>query len=65
MANLQQATLEARKRTGDKSIATRVEAGRIQVVKVTYPAGGGGRSNVEPITEYMTIGEAIRALEAL
>lgn len=37
---IQQATLAARKRTGDNSIATRVKQGRGQVVGIDYNAKG-------------------------
>lgn len=37
---IQQATLKARQRTGDNSIATRVKQGRGQVVGIDYNAKG-------------------------
>ncbi|MGE4243698.1 hypothetical protein [Ramlibacter sp.] len=63
LAPLQQATLAARKRTADAAIGTRVEAGRFQVVRVTYPDGKNG--HVEPLSGWLTMPKAVDHLNSL
>jgi hypothetical protein len=63
LLKLQAATLAARQRTGDKTIATRAEAGRVQVVRVTYDATG--KSTVEPLVAPMPTADAISYLRAM
>jgi hypothetical protein len=65
LMDLRQATLAARVRTNDQGISTRVEAGRVQVVRVHYPAGNPDRAVVTPITDFLPSDAAVRALEAL
>jgi hypothetical protein len=65
LMDLRNATLSARERTNDRTIGTQVKAGKVQVVRVTYPPGKGGRSVVTPITPFLTPEDAIRALDAL
>ena len=65
LMDLRQATLAARVRTNDQSISTRVEAGKVQVVRVHYPAGDPERTVVTPITDFLPPEAAVRALEAL
>lgn len=63
MIPLQRATLDARKRLNDKSIGTHVQAGRLQIVRVTY--NEKGRSTVTPVSGWLTMTEVIGALDAL
>ncbi|WP_298236601.1 hypothetical protein [uncultured Azohydromonas sp.] len=65
LMDLRNATLAARQRTNDDTISTRVEAGRVQVVRVTYPPRKHGRSVVTPITGFLAPEDAVRALETL
>jgi hypothetical protein len=65
LMDLRNATLSARQRTGDHAISTRVDKGRIQVVRVFYPAGKPDQSVVEPVTGFITLADAVRALNAL
>lgn len=65
LMDLRNATLAARERTSDNTISTRVEAGRVQVVRVTYPAKKRGRSIVTPVTAFLSPDEAVRVLELL
>jgi hypothetical protein len=60
---LQAATLAARERTGDKTIGTRVDSGRVQVVSVTYSPRG--RSTAVPLSDWLPAADAVRALEAM
>ena len=62
--DIQRATLAARQRTGDAAIATRAEAGRLQVGRATYPEGKSV-GEFKPITDWLPIQDAIRAIEAL
>jgi len=62
--DIQQATVAARQRTGDAAIATRVEAGRLQVGRATYQEGKSV-GEFTPLTDWLPIKEAIRALESL
>lgn len=64
------ATLEARQRTGDSAIATAVRQGCYQVQRVTYPhltASGkpSGRAHIEPLTDWLSLGDAITFLDSL
>lgn len=63
MFTLRNATLAARQRTGDETIGTTVSAGKVQIVRVTFNAKG--RSTVAPATDWLTVAEAVQALEAL
>ena len=65
LMDLRNATLSARQRTRDNTISTRVEKGRIQVVRVFYPAGKPDQSVVKPVTGFITLADAVRALNAL
>ncbi len=60
---LRDATMDARSRTGDDTLSTRVSKGLVQVVSVVYPKGGRGRSEVTPLSEYMTIPQATEFLD--
>lgn len=60
---LQQATLAARQRTGDKHIGTRIEAGRVQVVRAVPTTRG--RFDVLPLSGWMTAQEAVDAIRAI
>ena len=62
--DIQRATLAARQRTGDAAIATRAKAGRLQVGRATYPAGKSV-GEFAPLTDWLPIKEAIRAIELL
>lgn len=63
MFKIQAATLAARQRTGDKTIGTRVQAGRVQVVRVTFNAAG--KATVSAVTEPLTAADAVASLEAM
>lgn len=65
LIDLRNATLCARERTNDNTIGTRVDAGRVQVVRVFYPAGKPEKSVVTPVTGFLPLDEAVRALDAL
>lgn len=54
---LRTATIDARTRTGDGSISTRVSRGRFQVVRVTYRKSGV--SDVAELSDWLSIGDAI------
>jgi len=60
LSDMLRALRDARARTGDRSIATRVKRGAFQVVRVTHDARG--RSTVAPVSEY---GDAASTAEAL
>lgn len=62
---LQRATVAARTRTGDKTIATQVKNGLIQIVRVTFPDVKRGRATVTPVTEFMNAEQALCSLEQL
>lgn len=64
LLDIQRATIAARKRTGDTAIATRVQAGRLQVGRATYPAGKSV-AEFAPLTGWLPIMEALRAIDAL
>lgn len=62
-AALQQATLAARARLDDPSIATHVNAGKLQVVRVTYRPSG--RSDVTPVSEWLSVEDTVAFLEGM
>lgn len=64
MLAIQKATREAKIRTGDIHLATRAEAGKLQIVRVV-PKGTRGDCDVIPMSEYLPISDAICALKAL
>lgn len=64
-ARLQQATVAARARTGDKHIGTQVAAGRVDVVRAVPPASGRGRYAVTVLRGGMTAEEAIAYMGAM
>ena len=61
---LRDATIAARERTGDVTIGTRVQNGRIQLVRVTYPSGKRGASTVIPASGWLAPADAIARLDA-
>ena len=63
LAALRIATLDARVRMQDNTIGTRVEAGKLQLVRVTYD--GRGVSTVAPFSDWMPMADAVAALNAL
>lgn len=63
MKDIQTATLNARQRTGDKSIGTRVKKGKFQVVRVEYARNG--KSTVTEVSGWLAGSELIPALNAL
>jgi len=63
MKDLQQSTLSARARTGDKSIAVRVRQGLFQVVRVTYAKGG--KSTVSDVSQWCGLESACGVLDAM
>jgi hypothetical protein len=62
VAAIQQATLAARKRTGDNSIAVRVRQGRAQVVGIDYSAKGTC-DRVREISPWVAIADAPAELD--
>jgi len=60
---IQAATLSARTRLSDAAIGTQAEAGKIQVVRVTYPKGSKGV--VEPISAWMPVAEVAAYLGSM
>ena len=60
---IQAATNAARSRLNDGSLATRVEAGKIQVVRVTYP--DGSKSVVTPVSDWMPIADVCQYLQTI
>ena len=62
--DIQRATLAARQRTGDAAISTQAKAGLLQVGRATYPAGKSV-GEFAPLTDWLPIPHAIRAIEAL
>lgn len=63
MHEIQKATLAARARTGDASIAVRLHRGRSQVARVTYSPNGAAR--IVPLSPYGTHAETIKRLELI
>ena len=63
MKDIQMATLNARQRTGDKSIGTRVKQGKFQIVRVEYAKNG--KSTVTELSGWLAGYELIPALNAL
>jgi len=63
MAALQKATVAARERTADKTIATQVKAGKVQVTRVTYDAKG--TSTVSPVSAWLDGFEAVAFLDGM
>jgi hypothetical protein len=63
MQELVKATLAARDRLNDHSIATRVKAGLFQIVRVTY--GKRGVSTVTEVSARLPLPQIIEALNAM
>ena len=62
--DIRTATLQARKRLADDTIATRTQAGQVQIVRVEY-TGKRKVSHVTPLSQYMAAAEVVGALDAL
>ena len=60
---IQVATLNARQRTGNKTIGTRVKQGKFQIVRVEYAKNG--KSIVTEMSSWLTGGLIILALNAI
>ena len=60
---IRDAVQSVRTRTGDKSIGTHLDRGRLQVIRITYNAKGV--STIAPVTDWLPIAAAIDALNAL
>ena len=60
---IQSATIKARERLGDNAISTRTEAGRVQVVRVTFDAKG--KSTIAPVSEFLPAADAVAHLDAM
>lgn len=58
---IRQATIQAIERTGDQYIGTQVKAGRLQVVRAVPVKGG--RYDIQQLTDYLPIGDAIKFLD--
>jgi len=52
LKKIQAATLAARERTGDKTIATQAKAGKTQIIRVTYDAKG--KATITPVSDWMS-----------
>lgn len=63
LATVQRATLEARQRTGNNRIGTRMDGGKMQVV--TWIDHDDGEVTVTPLGPYQSTAEAISALQAM
>lgn len=63
LAEIQKATLQARSRTGDKTISTRAESGKIQIVRVVFDKSG--KSAVTPASDWMMPANVATALAAI
>lgn len=63
IANIQKSTLNARNRTGDGTIGTRVEKGLFQVVRVTY--NGAGKSTVSQVNNFSSADQTIKFLDSM
>lgn len=59
---IQRATTDARKRLGDNTIGTRLEAGRVQVVRVTYPDGD---AEIEAVSDWMPLADVCGYLDKM
>lgn len=55
LADIQRATLAARARTGDNSISTRVDKGRVQIVRVSFDVSG--TSTIAPVSDWLPIAD--------
>ena len=64
MMAIQKAMRDAKVRTGDKHLATRAQSGKLQIVRVV-PKGNRGDCDVFPVSKYLPINDAIRAIKAL
>lgn len=60
---IRQATMDARRRTGDGSIGTSVQIGYFRAERVTYKPNGA--SIVEPLTGWVSAAKVIEFLNAL
>ena len=58
---LRQAMIRAIDRTGDQYIGMQVKAGRLQVVRAVPVKGG--RYDIQPLTDYLPIVDAIKFLD--
>jgi hypothetical protein len=63
LLKIRAATLAARQRLADNTLGTHVEAGRIQVIRVTYPNGRDGV--VDPVSDWMPVADVCDYLAAL
>ena len=63
LLELQLATIAARSRTGDQSIATSAANDTIRIERVVY--GAGGKSMVTPLSKALPFDAAVKALNAL
>lgn len=61
---IQRAVIAARKRTGDSSICAPVHAGRMQIVRVSFPDAGGEGID-EPLTDWMEPVDAVAYLNGM
>ena len=64
MQAIQKATTDAKARTSDQTLGTRVGKGKLQVVRVVKHSKGPG-CDVFPVTEYLPIQEAVAYLDAM
>jgi hypothetical protein len=60
---IRDAVKAARLRTGDRTIGTHLEQGRLQVIRVTYTAKGTSR--IAPLTGWLSAADALAVINAL
>lgn len=61
LLEIRQATINAISRTGDQYIGTQAKMGRLQVVRAVPVKGG--RYDIQPLTDYLPIVDAIKFLD--
>lgn len=62
LSDLRRATLDARKRLGDKNIAVRVKTGRFDVVRLSFVKR---KCTETPLAESLTMAGAVEFLDAM
>ncbi len=65
LLQLQAATLEARTKTGDENIGTRVAKGLVDVVRAVPPASGSGAYAITVLCAGLTPAQAVEFLGAM
>jgi hypothetical protein len=60
---IRSAIKSAQHRTGDSTLATKMQCGRVQIVRVTYKANGVGI--VEPVSDWVAVSDACGVINSL